>query len=215
MLAGVFGTLIADIETPSPTTAIIRLSAPFVTLPQQLSSTASFIVPRNHFEKVGAKTFAENPVGSGPYRLVDYQRDTRIVFEAYDKHWAGRAKIDRVVFQIIKDATARAAAIQSGQVDFVSALTVRETARLGALPGLTGLAHPINNVFLIQMVNKGVFRDQNLRLAMHHAIDKGALSKAFFNGAAAPLSMWAGEGAPANDPKYNFPYDPEIGRAHV
>jgi peptide/nickel transport system substrate-binding protein len=207
MLAGVFGTLVAAIETPSPTMAIIKLATPFVTLPQQLSSTASFIMPRGYFEKVGAKAFAENPVGSGPYRLVDYQRDSRIVFEAYDKYWAGRAKIDRVVFQIIKDPSARIAAIQSGQVDLVSALPVRDVVRLGGLPGLVGASDPINNVVLIQMVNKGIFRDQNLRLAMHHAIDKQALSRAFFNGTAAPLSMWAGEGAPANDPKFTFPYD--------
>lgn len=213
MLSGVWNQWIKDIETPAPNKAILRLTGPFVTAPQQLSSTASFIVPKKHFQQVGQQAFIEKPIGSGPYRLVDYQRDSRIVFEAYDKYWGGKPKIERVVFQIIKDANARAAAIQSGQVDFVPSLPVREVVRLGALPGLVGVSHPINNVVLIQMVNKGIYKDPNLRLAMHHAIDKAALSKAFFNGGAAPLSMWAGEGAPANDPSFKFPFDPAKAKA--
>ena len=201
MLAGIWGTIVRDIETPSPTVAIFRLNAPYPNAPQQLASTAAFILPRKYFTQVGPQGFMEKPIGSGPYRMVDYQRNSRIVLEAYDKYWGGPAKIKQVVFQVVKDASARAAAIQSGQVDFVFNLPMREVIRLGAIPGLVGVAHPINSVVLIHVVNKGIYKDQNLRLAMHHAIDKQALSRAFFNNKAAPLSMWGGEGAPANDPE--------------
>ena len=61
--------------------------------------------------------------------------------------------------------------------------------------------------------SKGVFKDQNLRLAMHHAIDKVALSNAFFGGKGEPLNMFAGQGMAANDPKFEFPFDPARSRA--
>lgn len=208
MAAGVWGQIVKDIETPSPRIAIFRFNSPFVHAPQQLGSTAGFILPKRYFQEVGAQGFIAKPIGSGPYRLVDYQRDSRIVLEAYDKYWGGPAKINRVAIQIIKDASARVSAIQAGQVDFVFNLPVREVVRLNSVPGLVGLAHPINSIVLIHMVNKGIYKDANLRLAMHHAIDKQALSRAFFNSQAAPLSMWAGAGMPANDPSFEFKFDP-------
>ena len=211
MLGFVWSSMIAGIDTPSPSVAVIRLNAPYPNAPQQLASTASFVLPRKYFERTGSG-FADKPIGAGPYRLVDYQRDSRIVLEAYDKYWQGPAKIRQVVFQVIKDEQARVAAVQAGAVDVAINLPVREVARLDKVPGLVGVAHPINSVVLIQMVNKGVFRDPNLRLAMHHAIDKRALSRAFFNDRAEVLSMWSGKNAPANDPNFVFSYDPELAK---
>jgi peptide/nickel transport system substrate-binding protein len=63
------------------------------------------------------------------------------------------------------------------------------------------------------MVNKGPFVDRNLRLAAHHAIDKQALSRAFFGGKASPLSMLSPPGTAAHDAKFQFPYDLEKAKA--
>jgi peptide/nickel transport system substrate-binding protein len=197
--------IIEAVETPSPTKAIVHFGAPFVAAPQILADSSAYIIPRRYFEQVGRDGFIAKPIGSGPYRVIDYQRDSRIVLEAYDKYWGGLAKIRNVTIQVIKDTSARIAAVQSGQVDFAHNLSVREVTRLGALPGLAGVIHSITNVVLIHMVNKGIYQDHNLRLAMHHAIDKTALSKAFLGG---KLSMWSGSGMPANDPTFKFGYDP-------
>src|SRR5262245_59404258 len=200
--------IIEAIETPSPTRAFVHFNAPFVAAPQILADSSAYVMPRAYYEKVGHDGFIEKPVGSGPYRLIDYQRESRIVLEAYDRYWGGAAKIKNLTFQVIKDTSTRIAAVQSGQVDFAHNLPVREIPRLGANPGLAGALHSITNVILIHMVNKGIYRDRNLRLAMHHAIDKDALSKAFFGGKGEPLSMWSGSGMPANDPTFKFSYDP-------
>ncbi len=213
LLGAQWNPLIDDIETPTPNRAIFRFKLPVVTAPQLLVGPSAYIVPKAYFEKVGRDAFAENPVGSGPYKVVDWVRDSRIVLEAYDKYWGGAAPIKRVTLQIMKNVSARIAAIQAGQVDFVHNLPVREVTRLSATPGLTGNLHPINNVLLIHMVNKGIYRDPNLRLAMHHAIDKQALSDAFFAGQAKPLSMWEAEGLPANDPTFKFPFSLDQAKA--
>ena len=196
---------IKSIETPDRNTAIFHFATPYASATSLLGSVPAYITPRKYYERVGREGFMENPIGSGPYRLVDYQRNSRIVLEAYDKYWAGPAKIKKVTFQVIREPSVRIAAIQSGQVDFIHNISVREVQRLGALPNLVAALHPINVVVLIHMVNKGIYKDQNLRLAMHHAIDKAALSTAFFGGRAQPLSTWNGEG-PAFDPDFKFEY---------
>ena len=212
MISGVFGSKVADVETPSPTIAIFRFSSPYVAAPALLASLPAYVMPHNYFQSIGRDAFLAQPIGSGPYRLVDYQRDSRIVLEAYDKYWAGPAPIKRVTIQIIKDTSARIAAVQSGQVDFAYNLPIREVERIGDIAGLSGSIHPINTVILIHMVNKGIYQDRNLRLAMHHAIDTQALSRAFFAGKARPLSLWASDG-PTSDPNYKFEYSPEKAKA--
>lgn len=214
-LAGIWNSLISDIETPSPDTAIFHFGVPVVSAPQQLGGTSALIVPKKYIEQVGVDGFQKKPIGSGPYRMVDWQRDSRIILEANDKYWGGAPSIKRVTIQIIKDPSARAAAIQAGQVQFVHNMPVREVLRLGALPNLTGVIHSINNVVMIQCPNKGVFKDKNLRLAMHHAIDKQALSKAFFNGQVETLNTWSGPGQAAYDPTFKFSYSPDLAKEYL
>ncbi|MFZ3121056.1 MAG: ABC transporter substrate-binding protein [Variovorax sp.] len=211
-LSFIWGDITA-IETPSPTRAVIRFGKPMVTAPQFLGYSAAFILPKAYYEKVGLEGFLAKPVGSGPYRLVDYQRDSSVTLEAFDRYWRGPAKIRKIVFQVVKDPTTRVSAVQSGQVQLAAALPMREALRLGQSPGLANSLTPTVDTYLVQMVNSGPLADRNVRLAMHHAIDKRALSKAFFNSIAAPLSTAAAPGTPAYAPDYAFAFDPARSQA--
>ncbi len=210
--AGNFGNIVDAVETPTRNKAIFKFNAKYIVAPQRIASVG-YVMPRRYYESVGREEYLKKPVGSGPYHLTDYQRDSRIALRAFEGHWRGAPAIERATIQIIKDPTTRIAAIQSGQVDFAHNLPVRDVVRLAALPGLVGGLNPVSNAIMIHMVNKGVFQDQNLRLAMHHAINKEALSRAFFNGKAEPLSMWGGTGSVANDPTFKFPYDINLAKS--
>jgi len=198
---------IEGIETPSATDAIVHFSAPMGIAPVMLADIPAYIVPRAYFEKVGRDGFMAKPIGSGPYKLVDYQRDSQIVLEANSKHWRGAPAIRRVTFRVVKDPVARAAALQSGQADVVSQLTVREATRLGALPGKHADLHETTGIVLLQMVNKGILQNRDLRLAAHHAIDKQAINTALFSGHATPIYTPSQPGMPAFDPNFKVPFD--------
>lgn len=203
---------IQEIETPTPHKAIIRFSTPMVSAPQFLGYAGAFILPKAYFEKVGLDGFLKQPIGSGPYRVVEYQRDSRIVLQAFDRYWRGKPKISNVTFQIVKEPTSRIAAIQSRRVNVTSNLPVREAQRLGKTANLVSTLTPTVDTFLIHMVNTGALTDRNVRVAMHHAIDKAALSRAFFSDIAAPLSTAAPPGTPAYAPEYKFAYSTEKAR---
>ncbi len=145
-------------------------------------------------------------MGSGPYRLVEYQRDARIVLEAYPKYWGAAPRIKRVTIEVVKDPTARVAAVSAGRADITKQIPVREALRLGHEHGMAGRVDPITDIVIIQIANKGAFTDANVRLAAHHAIDKKAISKAFFNGVAKPISVLAPPGTPGDVPGFTFPY---------
>jgi len=212
-ISGTFGNIVSDVEVASPHKVIFHFNESYLEGAPLLATTTPYILPRRYFEQVGRDGFVAKPVGSGPYRLIDYQRNTLISLEAFPDYWRGAANIKRVSFRIVPDVSARVAAVQSGQVDYADNIPVREVNRLGALPNLVGQLPPTTVSVLIHMVNKGIYQDRNLRLAMHHAIDKEALSKAFYGAKAIPQMMYAAKGLPGNDPTFSFPYDRAKARA--
>ena len=163
---------VTDIEVASPTTAIMRFDSPAPTIPVWLAFLGSYIVPKAYMEKVGAEAFAAKPIGTGPFRLVEHQTNARIVLERNDAYWGPKPKMRRVTIEIVKDPSARVAAVQSGQADLTIGVPVREVARLAALPDLAATLDPVTKVILLQIRNDEGFADQNIRLAAHHAIDK-------------------------------------------
>ena len=197
------------VEILSPTKAVIVLKQPMPTAAPWMAFLANFIVPKHYMEKVGVDGFAAKPLGSGPYKLVEYVRNSRIVFEAYDKYWGPKPKIKKVTVMIVKDPSARVAAIQSRRADLVTDVPVREAVRLNKEKGITGMVYPVSKVILLQIRSDKAFADENVRLAAHYAINKKAISRALYAGAAVPLSVVATPGTPGYVKDYEFPYDPK------
>lgn len=57
----------------------------------------------------------QDPIGTGPFELVNYQKDATIRYKAFDDYWKGKSKIDRLVFSITPDASVRYAKLQKGE----------------------------------------------------------------------------------------------------
>jgi len=203
---------VQDIEVLSPTRAVMHFSSPAPTAPVWLAFLGSYLVPRDYVEQVGAQAFAQKPIGTGPYRLVEWEVNGRIVLERNDKYWGPKPAIRRVTVQIIKDPSARVAAVQSGQVDLAINVPVREAVRLQGEARLAAELDPITRIILLQVRNDLGFSDVNVRLAAHHAIDKAALSRAFYNNAAVPLSQLATQGTPGYMADFTFKYDPDMAK---
>lgn len=201
-----------EIEVSSPTKGVMKFSSPTPTAPQWLAFLGSYVVPKKYLESVGQEEFAKKPVGTGPYKLVEHQMNSRIVLERNDAYFGVKPKIKRVTIDIIKDVSARTAAIQSGRVDLTVSLPVREAERLGKQEGLTSEINPFTRIVLLQVRNDLAFADKAVRLAAHHAIDKTALSKAFYSGAAVSLSVPATPGTPGYIEDYSFKYDPDLAK---
>src|SRR5207245_302396 len=79
----------------------------------------NLILSKRHFEKGGPDTFAREPIGTGPYRLVRRVKDQEVVLEAFKDYWGGERQIKRLVFKTIPDIATRVAAIQTGAVDII------------------------------------------------------------------------------------------------
>ncbi len=204
---------VTDIEVQSPTKAVMKFSEPMPSAIAWLAFLCSFVVPKAYVERVGLAEFTAKPVGSGPYRLVEYQQGARIVLEANDRYWGGKPAIPKVTIEIVRDPTARVAAFESRRADVAIDVPIREAQRLGTQPGVTARLDPIADIMLLQITRNGGFADDRARLAAHHAIDKVAISRALFGGAATPISVPAAKGTPGYPPDFEFQFSTERAQA--
>ncbi len=187
--------------------------------PRWIGFLASFVIPKAYFTKLGpddkarGEEFSRKPIGSGPYRVVSFTPGSTLVLEAFDRYWKGAPPIKRAVFKMVTDPTARVAEIQSMSADITSEVPVEEFGRLAGQPGLKGLRNPIADMAQIFLNPRfAPFQKEEVRLAVHHAIDKKTLVEKVLLGFGIPSSSTEGPLYDAYDPGIAFAYDPARAR---
>ncbi len=131
-----------------------------------------------------------------------------MVMEAFDKYWGGVPAIKSVTFQVLPEASTRVAAIESGRVDIAVQLPFREAVRLEKNAQLKVNMFPQAEIYMLQIPSYvDTYQNKDVRTALHMAIDKAALAKAFFNNLAKPLQVLATPGSSGDVPGYTFPFD--------
>ena len=207
LVGGMLNTL-SEVIVQSPTKGVMVFGRPTPAAPIYLAFLAVYVVPKAYFTQVGADGFNAKPVGAGPYRMVEHQRGSRIVLEAFDGYWGGAPAIKQVIFQIVPEPSARVALVESGRAGIGVQLPLREVQRLAGKTGIVTKIYPFSEVYMLRIPNYvKPFEDDHVRAAMHLSIDKAALSKAFYGGVAKPLSVMTPEGTPSYVADFKFPFD--------
>jgi len=84
------------------------------------------IMSRQYHEEVGEEGYLQNPVGTGPFKFVEWLSGDRIVLEAFEDYWEeGYPKVDQVIYRPIPDTATRFAALVNDDIDIVSNLRCR------------------------------------------------------------------------------------------
>ncbi len=123
------------VETPDAQTAVIHLSHPSPALLLAMSPALMPIIPKHIFgDGQDLKTHPANlkPVGSGPYKLVEYKQGEHYTLEKFDKFFIpGRPKLDKIIMRLVSDENAAAIALERGEIDLLPQIrNTRDTTRL-------------------------------------------------------------------------------------
>src|SRR5499427_1672735 len=152
----------------------------------------------------------QEPIGTGPYFLVQYQKDAIIRYRAFADYWAGKAKIDDLIFAITPDAAVRWAKLQKGECHVMPYPNPADLDAMRRTPSVQVLEQPGLNIgYLAYNTTKKPFDDVRVRKALNMAINKKAIIDAVYlsTGIAAknpiPPSMWS-----YNDDIADDPFDP-------
>ncbi len=151
------------------------------------------------------------PVGTGPFQLVAYQKDAVIRYKAHPDYWAGKAAIDNLVFAITPDANVRYQKLRAGECHVMPYPNPADLEAMRSDPEINLLQQEGLNVgYLGFNVEKKPFDNKKVRQALNMAINKQAIIDVVFQGAGKvaknpiPPTIWS-----YNDEIQDYPYDPE------
>jgi ABC-type transport system substrate-binding protein len=155
--------------------------------------------------------FFNHPVGTGPFKFVSWTKDDNIVVERFDGYWGQKAYLDRVIFKVIPDATARYLALKKGEVDLIDFPSPADLPAIESDPNLKVVKQAGLNVgYLAMNTQKKPFDDKRVRQAVNYAINKQEILEAVYGSLGTPAknplppTMWS-----YNDKIKDYPYDPE------
>ena len=179
------------VDTPSPDIAIIRLSAPHPAILLALAPPFCPIIPKHIFgdgQNIQTHPANAKPIGSGPYRVVEFKPREIIVLEKHKGFFIkDRPKFDRVIFRIIPDTAAQTIALERGEVDLLAgSITLSMFKQLAKSPDVVisrkgGEAiGPLG--WLAFNLKKKPFDDVRVRQAIAHAIDRDFIVKQLHQG---------------------------------
>jgi dipeptide transport system substrate-binding protein len=156
----------------------------------------------------------QEPIGSGPFMLVQYQKDAIIRYKAFPEFWGGKAKIDDLIFAITPDSAVRWAKLQKGECHVMPYPNPADLDAMKKDANIQVLEQPGLNIgYLAYNTTKKPFDDVKVRKAVNMAINKKAIIDAVYlsTGVAAtnpiPPTMWSYNKSIKDDP-----YDPDAAK---
>jgi dipeptide transport system substrate-binding protein len=205
--------LIDSIEKIDDYTVIFHLTrpeSPFIAnIAMDFGSIHSAEYADNMIKAGTLDNFDQQPVGTGPFVFVSYQKDSTIRYLAHDTYWKGRAKIDKLVFSITPDASVRYAKLKAGEAHL---MPYPNPADLAAMKKDTDInlmeKEGLNVGYLAFNVEKKEFQDVRVRQALSMAMNKQAIMDAVFQGSGKiaknpiPPTIWS-----YNDKIKDYAYD--------
>lgn len=166
-------------------TVIIKLKRPQAPFLKNIAMSMFAIASPTAFEQ-GDDQFERNPVGTGPFKFVDWKTNDSITIEKFDDYWQeGLPKLNKVVFRSIPDNSARLNALIAGEIDLADGINPSDAGKIEENGDLQLIKRPSMNVgYLGLTVTREPFDKKEVRQAMNHAIDKETIINSFFEGQA-------------------------------
>lgn len=203
-------TIIQEVNVIDDYTVEIVTDGPMPDLPFLLMQRSTFIVSPTALQEMGVADFGLHPVGSGPFKFVEWVPNDHITFEANPDYWRGRPELDQVIYRRVPEDAARTAMLKTGEADIVLNIPPEDLGNLRDDPNIQVIQKDsLTEVHAEHKQTQPPLSIKEVRQAMNYAIDKQAIIDNIMNGAGsvttspAPVGIW---GTVHFEP---YTYDPE------
>ena len=171
------------------------------------------------FEKNGIEWCRTHCVGTGPFKLVSFERDVKKVFERFDDYWQeGKPYLDRIEILIVPESMVQVSMLLSGDADLINAATFSDAEEFKDDPDIIVSQSKVTPGFLCLSPNSinpdSPFAKLEVRQALSYAIDTETIVNAVYKGNGEATNQLANKGSWSYNPSVvGYPYDPEKARA--
>lgn len=205
-------SVVSSIDTPDNMTVVFNLSGPHAPFLAFLASGWGAILPKSLID-IG-HDFDSLPVGTGPYKLEEWVRDSKIVLTKYEEYWMdGLPKIDQVILHIIPESSIQVQSLMTGQIDIVFIIDSDDIPLLESSPNVL-LEENLTSLILVMPMNTSVapLDDIRVRQAINYAIDKQKILDIAYGGGETIGAFMDRGNAYYKDFTDLYPYNPDKAR---
>ncbi len=175
---------VTGVEVIDDYTVQVMTEEPFGPLLSHLTHTAASILNEKAVTESG-DDYGQNPVGTGPYKFVDWAAGDRITLESFAEYFEGEAAIKNVVFRNITEGTNRTIGLETGEVDVAYDIEPIDKNRVADHDNLQLVEAPSLSYNYIGInTTKGPLADVKVRQAINYAIDVETIVEVVEEGAA-------------------------------
>ena len=211
------------VDTPDANTAVFRFSAPYGGLLASLGKYDGNVIPKHIYgdgqDITKHPRNLDRPIGTGPFKWVEHIRGDHITVERNPNYWReGQPFLDKIVFKVIPDATARGLALEAGDVDFLPTAALpplTEVQRLRNSNGVVVQDYKTARISQGQTIMFNLKRPEvgkvEVRQAIAHLVDKQALVDRIMLGYATTMDGPLSD--PWYDPNASMKYDLSVAKA--
>ena len=203
---------ITSVEAVDDRTVVVHLSQPAPALLATLASGWGAILPS---EKVASgHDFGNQPVGTGPFSFVSWQRDNAVTLAANPDYYQGAPQVDEVVIRFVPDSAVQLQGLLTGEFHVIDTVAAADQAQIESNPSLALVRDP-SGLALVAALNtrRDHLADARVRQAFNLAVDSQTVLDVAYGGGT-PIGTFMEAGSPWMPASIEpFAYDPEAARA--
>ncbi len=173
------GSAVAGLSSPDDSTVVIRLKEPLAIFPKLLAMPVAAIVPN-----AVPENFGQNPVGTGPWKFVEWKHDDYLKFAANPDYFGGRPKADSLMARIIPEPSTAVAEFESGNVDvlYVPEGETRNWEQTDEKKAMLESAPALRVFYVAINTTRGPLADVRVRQALNYATDASGILNGIVSG---------------------------------
>jgi len=200
--------IIKSVEVVDESTVRFNLKVPFAFFLNNLAHSATALVSPAAHQKWG-KDLTLHPVGTGPFKFVEWVRGDHITLARNDDYFEGKPRLDQIIIKTVREDSSRVLGLEAGDYDLIVRIPPEEVGRLRRNEKLRIEADQSNRALRIGInASRKPFDDVRVRQALNYAVDKESIVKNIYQGLAAVIPTMVGPLNTGYAAVKGYPYDP-------
>jgi len=200
-------TWVKSVDVVDDHTVRIVTHKPYPLINEILTFANFGMVPPKYVKEKGDAHFSRNPVGTGPFKFIEWRKGEQTTLEANDQYWKGAPAIKTLVFRVVPETATQIAELLSGGADFIRALPPDQIPAITASGQARVTATKILRVVFLQLdgdarAAKTPLTDVRVRRAVNHAVNVDEIMQKILGGMAVRT--------PAGNNPMSFGFDPTV-----
>ncbi len=209
-----YNDCVESVEIVDDQTFRITTDGPSAVLLNHLGHHGNAIVPKALLD--AGHDFAVDPVGSGPYKLVEWKRGDSVEFEAFEDYFLGEAPIKHMIWKIIPEGSSRTIALEAGEIDFIVEVEAMDYDRLKSNDDVAIYEYSATEHNWMMLNNEKPGLDNaDVRKAIDCAVDKEAIVTVALNGMGEAIYSHAPNNLPGASEENTNSHDPEKAKEYM